>query len=386
MKLQRMILYRGGSCNELRILAALKKTVSEVFVLEQKCTNYDMDAAMAEKLLSLIHGKKAEAVFSVDYYPILAEAAQVAGIPYLSWIIDAPHYTLYSPSSFYDTTYIFHFDREEAGRLAEMGRPNVYHQPLASDPDHFAESIRKCMGIKKCDVSFLGRSYQNEHDYFEKQDGLSEYEIGYCEGLMNAQHELYGADVIGEALTDELCKSLIAACDISIPKTYDLPPKLVAENILEKKLSVRERREMVAAVAERFGITLYSDSEKMVSKGVRYAGYADYETQMAPAFFYSRINLNMTLRQIHSGIPLRALDIMGSGGFLLSNWQPELAEYFADGESLAMYGSSEEMLDKIKWYLDHEEERARIAEKGREKVIDAFSYDRSIKQMLGSAG
>lgn len=381
MSFQRIILYCGGSCNELRVLDGLKKIIPEVYVLSQRCENYDMDAALAEALFSLIHGKKAEAVFSVDYYPIIAEAAHVAGIPYISWIIDAPHYTLYSRTSFYDSSYIFHFDREEAERLQAMGRLNVFHQPLAADPDHFAECIRR-NGKQRCDVSFLGRSYQNEHDYFEKQDGLSEMQAGYCEGLMNAQHVLYGAPVIEPALDDGLCDALISACGINMPETYDLPGRLVAATVLEKKLSVRERRDMVKTVAEKFGITLYSDTEKMVTKGVRYAGYADYETKMAAAFYNSRINLNLTLRQIHSGIPLRAMDIMGSGGFLLSNWQPELAEYFTDGEDMAMFGSEEEMFDKIAWYLEHDDERIRIAESGRERVRKDRTYESVLRLIV----
>ncbi|MCR4584385.1 MAG: glycosyltransferase [Lachnospiraceae bacterium] len=382
MSLEKIILYRGGSCNEQRVKAGLEKIVPEVYEITQHCDNYDMDPALAEVLFSMIHGKKADALFSVDYYPILAEAAHVAGIPYLSWIIDAPHYTLYSTTSFYDNVYIFHFDREEANRLIALGRPNVFHQPLATDVSFFSECIRNNRDVRQCDISFLGRSYQNEHDYFEKQDGLTEFEMGYCEGLMNTQHELYGVSIMERALSDEICDSLIHACDLKVPGTYDIPRKLMVASVLEKKLSVRERKNMVKKVAERFGIVLYSDTEKMVTKGVHYAGYADYETQMAASFHGSRINLNLTLRQIHSGIPLRALDIMGSGGFLLSNWQPELAENFKDGESLALFGSEEEMLEKTAWYLEHEDERKRIALKGNEIVKAVFGYDETLKSMI----
>ena len=53
-------------------------------------------------------------------------------------------------------------------------------------------------------------------------------------------------------------------------------------------------------------------------------------------FRESKINLNITLRSITSGMPLRALDIMGAGGFLLSNYQQELAENYIDGEELVL--------------------------------------------------
>ncbi len=92
--------------------------------------------------------------------------------------------------------------------------------------------------------------------------------------------------------------------------------------------------------------------------------------------------MNITLRSIQSGIPLRALDIMGAGGFLLSNYQTELAEQFEDGKELVLYGSAEELLDKIRYYLSHEKERQEIAHCGYLKVQKFFSYETRVKQMF----
>ena len=108
----------------------------------------------------------------------------------------------------------------------------------------------------------------------------------------------------------------------------------------------------------------------------------DYVSQMPVVFRNSKINLNMSLRSIQSGIPLRALDIMGAGGFLLSNYQPELAEYFEDGKELALYGNAQELMDKAAYYLAHEEERQQVAAAGLHKVRELFSYEVRVKQML----
>ena len=72
----------------------------------------------------------------------------------------------------------------------------------------------------------------------------------------------------------------------------------------------------------------------------------------------------------------------GSGGFLLSNYQPELAEYFEDGKELALYASPQELLDKAAYYLTHEEERRQIAAAGLRKVRELFSYEVRVKRML----
>ena len=103
---------------------------------------------------------------------------------------------------------------------------------------------------------------------------------------------------------------------------------------------------------------------------------------MPRVFRESKINLNITLRSITSGIPLRALDIMGAGGFLMSNYQPELAEYFINGQDMVMFDSPEDMQWKIRYYLQRDEERQQIANNGLEKVKKEFSYDIQLAKIM----
>ena len=45
----------------------------------------------------------------------------------------------------------------------------------------------------------------------------------------------------------------------------------------------------------------------------------------------------MTIRNIRTGIPLRVWDILGAGGFLLTNFQVELPDYFENGKDIVYY-------------------------------------------------
>ena len=64
---------------------------------------------------------------------------------------------------------------------------------------------------------------------------------------------------------------------------------------------------------------------------------------------------------------------MACGGFCLTNYQPEIATLFEDGKELVMYMDVKDMLQKVEYYLEHEEERVQIAKAGREKVCNCFS-------------
>ena len=59
---------------------------------------------------------------------------------------------------------------------------------------------------------------------------------------------------------------------------------------------------------------------------------------------------------------MRVFDILSCKGFCLTNYQPEIAELFVDGKDLVMYTSMEDLMGKVIYYLNHEEERREIAE------------------------
>ncbi len=103
---------------------------------------------------------------------------------------------------------------------------------------------------------------------------------------------------------------------------------------------------------------------------------------MPRIFHLSRINLNFTSKPIRTGLPLRVWDILGAGGFVLTNYQTEITEYFEPGKELETFASEDELLDKISYYLEHEEERRQIARNGYEKVKAEASFELRIRQML----
>ena len=89
-------------------------------------------------------------------------------------------------------------------------------------------------------------------------------------------------------------------------------------------------------------------------------GPVDYYSTMPLVFRHSRINLNITLKSIRTGVPLRCMDIMGSGGFLLTNFQSDLLDLFVPDEDFVFYESETDFIDKIRYYLSHEASRQQI--------------------------
>ena len=129
-------------------------------------------------------------------------------------------------------------------------------------------------------------------------------------------------------------------------------------------------------------MNVYSNSNVSDLVRVRYCGSVDYWSEMPKVFHESKINLNFTIPNIKSGIPLRVWDILGAGGFLLTNYQAEIPLYFKEGEDLVCFDGTEDLVQKTDYYLHHDEERRRIAKNGYGKVKKYHTYIQRIQTIL----
>ena len=143
-----------------------------------------------------------------------------------------------------------------------------------------------------------------------------------------------------------------------------------------------EKTEQLKRLGERFEVKLYAPKTAPVLERVIHCGPVDYMTEMPLVFQNSKVNLNMTLRSIRTGIPLRAMDIMGCGGFLLTNYQEDFLEFFEPGIDYVYYSDQEELMKLTDYYLSHEEERMEIACNGYRKVKAGHHYGKRIERLL----
>lgn len=99
-------------------------------------------------------------------------------------------------------------------------------------------------------------------------------------------------------------------------------------------------------------------------------------------FKQSNINLNITLKSIQTGIPLRCMDIMGSGGFLLTNFQSDLLDFFVPNEDFVFYESLGDCNSKISYYLTHDAARRQIAANCLGKMQETHTFIHRVRTIL----
>ncbi len=91
----------------------------------------------------------------------------------------------------------------------------------------------------------------------------------------------------------------------------------------------------------------------------------------AKRFSESRIVFNIS---ITDDINMRVFEALSTGSFLLTNWTPTLGDLFEDGKHLVTYRTEKEMLEKVAYYLEHENEREKIALAGHREFMDNHTY------------
>lgn len=326
-----------------------------------------------------------DAVFTVNYFPLVAEACHRKHIKYLSWSYDNPlNVTDLERTLAYETNYVFLFDRVQASFYQSKGFQNIYHLPLGVHSKRLSAVTLSPQErqLYHSDVSFVGSLYPSE--FTSLLTPLKEYDQGYLEALAQSQLHLYGCNILEELLTEELICSLNKQY-----KEKETNLQIQKEQLayaLSTHITRQERLILLSILSRHHHVTVYSRTREGLPENVRFCGTAAYLIQMPKVFMSASINLNITLKLIQSGIPLRALDIMGSGGFLLTNYQPEFLDYYIPGEDLIIYDSIEDAAVKAQYYLKHTAECHRIAQNGLHKTVEYFDYSRQIHTILKTAG
>ena len=325
-----------------------------------------------------------DCVFSFDYFPEVAEACHKNNSIYVSWVFDCPHYPLYSGTISYEENRIHIFDKRLCEELITLGAKHVYHTPLGVNEERLRSlDLTTTPDTYIHDVTFLGNLYDNEFNFFDQASFPDELK-GYLEDVIKAQQLVYGKDIISDnrVIDDSLMEMLRSFIHFEDTGKYSVDYNRVILDIIRKKVTVTERRKILEALADCFDTTLYTTPDAKPIPGVKCLGLADYNSQMPYIFHNSKININMTFRCIPSGIPLRVMDVLGSGGFLITTYQDEIAEYFEEDKDLVIVRSPEEFIEKTAYYLEHEDERKEIAQRGQEKVFEKFAYTKLLPEVL----
>lgn len=396
--------------------------------IEQELGSYDVSPEFERVIEEKIRGTHYDMVFTVNYFPLISNVCERTGVKYVSWTCDNPLISMYHESVFHDCNYIFTFDKTNYLEFRGMGVKHIWYLPLAVDTERMdallgapeevrtagaahegmktagtvpeeigtAESVpaeigkagrRKAaqdpeMQKYRGDVAFVGSLYER-NSYDKIKNRLPEYLRGYFDAVMEAQLNISGANIVEPMLTTNILEQLQEYFQLEKSDGSFSDLGLIFQTtVLGFKIAEIERRRALIELSKHYKVNVYSNSDVSDLLRIQYCGSVDYWSEMPKVFRMSKINLNFTIPNIKSGIPLRIWDVLGCGGFLLTNYQAEIPYYFKEGEDLVCFDGLEDLCEKVGYYLEHEEERKRIAWNGYRKVREKHSYIERIRTIL----
>jgi hypothetical protein len=111
-----------------------------------------------------------------------------------------------------------------------------------------------------------------------------------------------------------------------------------------------------------------------------YAGEA-WGREMYQVLRDSKLTLNHHGDVLPYANNLRLFEATGVGTLLITDWKANLREMFEPGREVVAYRTTEECLELIAYYLEHAEERERIARAGQQRTLREHTYYHRMQEL-----
>ena len=107
----RILYYSWEENSKIDMLEALSVSGHEVSLITAPINNYLEHPELETIIRNAALESHCDIIFSFNYLPFVSNAAFSTKVPYVSWVYDCPHWTLFSPTITNPYNYLFLFDR-----------------------------------------------------------------------------------------------------------------------------------------------------------------------------------------------------------------------------------------------------------------------------------
>lgn len=142
-----------------------------------------------------------------------------------------------------------------------------------------------------------------------------------------------------------------------------------------------ERVALLSAI-EDLGLKIFGWSGWQKTKLARHYHGPLNAQESAKAYKLAKICINTNLEPPTYGVNVKTFEIPASGGFQLTDYRKDLDALFDIGREVAVFKDRTDLREKIKYYLEHDQERKNIARAGHERVLQDHTMDARVKQIL----
>lgn len=318
----------------------------------------------------------------VDVEGVLMDMLARLELPLASWFVDNPHLIIHLYSKCVSPwTAIFTWDEDNLPSMKASGFAHVHYLPLGTDPERFRPHAGRPRPQWRAPVSFVGNSML--------------YKVGgrlkngrFPAPLLRTFNKVSEAFSLSE---DRSVPSFLSRHFPAVHAAYlalpDNEARLAFETAVTWKATQLYRNDRVARLLPFQPLIVGDGGWRVVFRKAtpqpRYLDAISYYSDLPTFYGESQINFNCTSRQMKGAVNQRVFDAPAAGGFVLTDWRPQMAGLFEPDE-MACYHDPEEIDGMVRHFLDHPDEREKITHRARRRILACHKWEDRVKAMLAT--
>lgn len=310
---------------------------------------------MNRRLLEVVKAEKPDLMFTVLYSDeldknVIKEISENTDTVTINWFCD-DHWRFDNFSCHWAPCFnwIITTAKSALPKYKKMGYKNVIKSQWANN--HFL--YRKMDLPVKYDVTFVGQPHGNRREIIQELKGegidVHVFGVGWDSGRISQEEmiKMFNQSRINLNLSNA------SVCCQNAPSRW-----------ISRPLDFIYTESRIKSLCRR--ITSKGDSSGGNSK--------------------KRDKLPFKDEKVFDQIKGRNFEVPGCGGFILTGRAENLEEYYKDGEEIVCFEDAEDLVKKVHYYLDHDEERVAIARGGYERTMREHTYVHRFNEIFNHIG
>ncbi|MDR0339633.1 MAG: glycosyltransferase [Desulfovibrio sp.] len=351
-----------------------------------------------ERLLTAVVDFKPDFAFTinhlgVDREGVLTDLLEKLRLPLASWFVDNPHLVLYRYSGLQSPWLsIFTWDTDNILSLKDRGFAEVSYLPLGTDARRFTPYVTQSPpplpGLPPDwdgRVAFVGNSMVHKVRRKRLRPLGDELLLGF--ERLAAEFGQSDERSVAAFLADRhpgLAASFEALPSIELQLEY--------ETMITWEATRQYRLDCVRGILPFAPLVAGDDGWKtLLGRPGQPGGDGTpawfYHSELAyydelPRFYpHVALNFNCTSQQMKGAVNQRVFDVPAAGAFLLTDYREQVERLFEPGREIVCYRSPEEATALAGEYLEREDERRRVAEAARRRILAEHTYEHRLRAL-----
>jgi spore maturation protein CgeB len=354
------------------VARAFEKLGCEVKVVKERSA---CDRMVLSEVMRVLSEFKPDMLFTINHLRAEYKEALPRNMLFVSWVQDEMAH-LFEPGLAKKTTdadFIYAVAPSTVERCEKTGYKNVKLLCMATNPDIYFAPQEKNPKYE-CDIALITNV------------SMPETLQQYPELVPHIVRLIREEDLV--VFPIENAKAVLARAEKDLSMRVDEKIRADVLWYILNRIARYARRTEVALWAKQAGyrLKLYGDGWETIPELQEFAcGRVASGDELRDLYFSARLHLH-----INEGINMhqRVFECISSGGFILvrslpSDNQPGgLGEFMEIGKELITFSVRADFLERVTLYLNNEQERQKVIEAGRRRVLNEHTYECRMRKVL----